>query len=154
MKKLLLTLLLLPSVTLGGELKAEVIPYGDLEIHYFDDNKVQVFTDGAHKFGIDCSDRMMCNAYVTHSLDAEYSVQDGVVLPDNSILRLSSDSIRHVIQAHSDELIFILNTTGYSGRAWQVQRFLIHADGSFSSYTEAYNFMQYGISEDDYPLDL
>jgi len=67
------------------------------------------------------------------------------------VLPLSIKNIRHVTEAHNKELVFILATAGYSGRAWRVERYLIHADGSFSNYTEVYNYMQYGHPE-DYPL--
>jgi len=151
MKNLLLIFCLLPAIVFGGELKPEVIIYGNLEIHAFNERRVQIYTDGQHKFGIDCSERMMCNAFVTHSMDSVYTLSDGMVVANQEVLPLSARNIRYVIESHNEALVFVLSTAGASGRNSTTQKFLILDDGSFYQTIITHNWMQYG-HPDDYPL--
>jgi len=152
MKKLLLALYLLPAIALGGGLKLEVISYGSLEIHVFGEKKVQIYNNGKHMFGIDCSERIVCETFVTHSMKSEHGLTDGVVVPINKdILPLSAGNVRHVIETHKEDLIFILSTAGASGRNSKTQKFLIEDDGSFYRTLIMYDWMQYGHPK-DYPL--
>jgi len=150
MKNLLMLFCLLPALAISGVITPEVIRLGDLEIHVFNERKIQIYKGVRHKFCIDCSEISLCEVFVTRSTNVEYKLSDGIVIPSKDILPLSIGNIQHVIN-HSNELVFILSTAGASGRNSTIQKFQIQDNGSFYHITIAYDWMQYG-HPNTYPL--
>jgi hypothetical protein len=154
MNKLLLTIFLLASTTLvfSSDSAPDIIHTNEIDILIFSNDKVQVYQDKDHMFGIDCKQGIMCSAFVTDSIDNKFKIMDGIAQVNDKVLALSVKSVKSVLNK-KDDLVFILSTGNATGTYANIQKFLIDTEtGAFSKITTKYDWLRYGHPL-DYPLE-
>lgn len=150
MKKIFLVTFLLTSFNAFSAFNT--IHLNNIDIRVFNENKVQVFKDDVHMFGVDCNNGILCSVFVSYVSSSKYKIFDGVVQLNSEVLELSAKNIQSVANKNRS-LVFIMSSGNASGSYANIQEFEINSNtGAFYHTTRELDWMRYG-HPNDYPLN-
>ena len=103
--------------------------------------------DEDHKFSVDCWN-IRCQVFVATTKDPEYSLSDGAITPINGLIPLKIENIQSfkTNDYYEDTYIaFLVSNASVSSTSLRQSLFLINTKGgSYSRFTEEYDWMRYG----------
>ena len=143
MKHLLLILIFVSSSVFS----ASTVNIGNLSVTVTDRNQVEVYKGEDHKFSVDCWN-IRCQVFVATTKDPEYKLSDGAITPISGLLPLKIENIQSfkTNDYYEDRYIaFLVSNASASSTSLRQSLFLIDIkDGSYSRFTEEYDWMRYG----------
>ena len=142
-KHLLLILIFVSSSVFAQS----TVNIGNLSVTVIDRNQVEVYKGDDHKFSVDCWN-IRCQVFVATTKDPEYSLSDGAITPISGLLPLKIENIQSfkTNDYYEDTYIaFLVSNASASSTSLRQSLFLINTkDGSYSRFTEEYDWMRYG----------
>jgi hypothetical protein len=142
-KHLLLILIFVSSSVFS----ASTVNIGNLSVTVTDRNQVEVYKGEDHKFSVDCWN-IRCQVFVATTKDPEYSLSDGHITPISGLLPLKIENIQSFKPSEYSEdkyIAFLVSNASASSTSLRQSLFLINIkDGSYSRFTEEYDWMRYG----------
>ena len=143
MKHLLLILIFVSSSVFS----ASTVNIGNLSVTVTDRNQVEVYKGEDHKFSVDCWN-IRCQVFVATTKDPEYKLSDGAITPISGLLPLKIENIQAFNPSEYYEgryISFLVSNASASSTSLRQSLFLINTkDGSYSRFTEEYDWMRYG----------